>query len=92
MALNFQAKENQVATEVTFYGYKISADAKPLDCDTWTGSYIIEKDGRVVRVRHSVTWRGTAKLAEAGALVFAIHFVDNCMAARRTAAMVRGEE
>jgi hypothetical protein len=82
----------EMATEVTFYGYKISADAKPLDCDTWTGSYIIEKDGRVIRVRHSVTWRGTAKLAEAGALVFGIQFVDNCMAARRTAAMVKGEE
>jgi hypothetical protein len=81
-----------MAEEVTFHGYKILANAKLLDGDTWTGSYIIEKDGRVIRARHSVTWRGTAKLAEAGALVFGIQFVDNCMAARRTAAMVRGEE
>jgi hypothetical protein len=78
--------------EITFHGYKISASAKLLDCDTWTGSYSIEKDGRVIRVQRGVTWRSTAKLAEAGALVFGIQFVDNCMAARRTAAMVRGEE
>jgi hypothetical protein len=81
-----------MAAEVTFHGYKISATAKLLDCDTWTGSYIIEKDGRVIRAQEAVTWRGTAKLTEAGALVFGIQFVDNCMAARRTAAMVRGEE
>jgi hypothetical protein len=81
-----------MAEKVTFNGYKISADAKLLDCDTWTGSYIIEKDGRVIRARHAVTWRRTAKLAEAGALIFGIQFADNCMAARRTSAMVRGEE
>jgi hypothetical protein len=81
-----------MAAEVNFHGYKISANAKLLECDTWTGSYIIEKDGQLIRVRHSVTWRSTAKLAEAGALIFGIQFVDNCMAARRTAAMVRSEE
>jgi hypothetical protein len=77
--------------EITFQGYKISAKALQLVCDTWTGSYTIEKDGRVVRVRHAVTWPRTAKLAEASALVFGIQFVDNCMAARPTAAMVKGE-
>jgi hypothetical protein len=81
-----------MAEEVIFHGYKILANAKLLECDTWTGSYIIKKDGLVIRVRHAVTWRRTAKLAEAGALVFGIQFIDNCMAARRTAAMVRGEE
>jgi hypothetical protein len=81
-----------MTAEVTFHGYKILANAKLLDCDTWAGSYVIEKDGRVIRVQDAVTWRGTAKLAEAGALVFGIQFMDNCMAARRTAAMVRGEE
>jgi hypothetical protein len=81
-----------MAAEETFHGYKISASAKLLDFDIWTGSYIIEKDGRVIRVCHNVTWRTTAKLAEAGALVFGIQFVDNCMAARRTSAMVRGAD
>jgi hypothetical protein len=85
-----------MAAEVTFQGYKISANSKLLGGDTWTGSYIIEKDGQLIRVRHSITWRNTAKLAEASALVFGIQFVDNCMvarlAAKQTAAMVRGEE
>jgi hypothetical protein len=81
-----------MAAEVTFHGYKISANAKLFGGDTWTGSYIIEKDGQLIRARHSITWRNTAKFAEASALVFGIQFVDNCMAARRTAAMVRGEE
>jgi hypothetical protein len=85
-----------MAVELTFHGYKISAKAKLLGGDTWTGSYFIEKDGLLIRVCHSITWRDTAKLAEASALVFGIQFVDNCMvarlAARRTVAMVRGEE
>jgi hypothetical protein len=81
-----------MAAEVTFHGYKISANAKLLECDIWTGSYIIEKDGLVIRARHAVTWRHTSNSAEAGALIFGIQFVDNCMAGRRTAAMVRGEE
>jgi hypothetical protein len=34
-----------MTTEVTFHGYKISANAKLLECDKWTGSYIIEKGG-----------------------------------------------
>jgi hypothetical protein len=37
-----------MVAEVTFQGYKIPANAKLLECDTWTGSYIIEKDGRVI--------------------------------------------
>jgi hypothetical protein len=78
-----------MAEKVTFQGYNISAKALLLECDTWTGSYFIEKDGQVIRVRHAVTWRRTAKLAEASALIFGIQFVDNCMAARRTSAMVR---
>jgi hypothetical protein len=74
-----------MAAVVTFHGYKILANAKLVGGDTWTGSYIIEKDGQLIRVCHSITWRNTAKFAEAGALVFGIQFVDNCMTVRQMA-------
>jgi hypothetical protein len=50
-----------VAEEITFHGCKILASARLLDGDTRTGSYLVEKDGRVIRARHAVTWRRTTK-------------------------------
>ena len=83
MNLNFRAEEGEVGKDVTFDGYKISADAKLLEGKTWIGSYLVEKDGRVIRTGPSVTWRSTKASAEAGALIFGIQFVDNCLARKQ---------
>ena len=72
-----------MADRVMFHGYTISADARRVHTDCWTGRYIVEKDGQIIRTEYSVTWRETMQSAQAGALVFGIQFVDNRLLAKR---------
>jgi hypothetical protein len=64
--------------EITFHGYKITANARRVTFDDWVGGYLVVKDGQIVRVQLSVVWRDTAEAAAAAALVFGIQFVDRC--------------
>lgn len=64
--------------EITFHGYKITANAHQVTFDDWAGSYLVVKDDQIVRIQFSVVWRGTAEAAAYAALVFGIQFVDRC--------------
>jgi hypothetical protein len=69
--------------EVTFHGYIVIANVRRVTADDWAGSYLVEKDGRIVRIRFDVAYRETAKAAAAAALVFGLQFVDQCQITER---------
>jgi hypothetical protein len=64
--------------EITFHGYKITANAHRVTFDDWVGGYLVVKGGQIVRVQLSVVWRDTAEAAASAALVFGTQFVDRC--------------
>jgi hypothetical protein len=64
--------------EAYFRGYKVIAKVRQVTADDWAGSYLVEKHGRIVRLKFDVAFRETAKAAAAAALVFGLQFVDRC--------------